>query len=327
MRNVPRSRPRMLLVLAALVAGVPASAIAQGEYPSRTVKIVVPLPPGPTADILPRILAERLSARWGQPVIIENRPGAANNLGAELVAKAEPDGYTLLATPQGPLVISQSFYPKLGFDPTAFAPISVFAAQPLLLVVHPKVPAATLQDLVAFAKANPDRINFASAGTGSSPHLTGEMLRIAAGIRIVHVPYTGLGPAMSDLLAGHVDMMIDNLGNSLPHIRAGKLKALGVASEKRIPELPDVAAIAEAFPGFHSTSWFAMVAPPRTSSAITERISQATADVLKMPEVAKRFGDLNVAPVGTTPAETAAFLKKESERWKDVIVSGGIKPE
>jgi tripartite-type tricarboxylate transporter receptor subunit TctC len=327
MRNVPRARPRTLLVFAALVAGAPASAIAQGEYPSRTVKIVVPLPPGPTADILPRILAERLSARWGQPVIIENRPGAANNLGAELVAKAEPDGYTLLATPQGPLVISQSFYPKLGFDPTAFVPISVFAAQPLVLVVHPKVPAATLQDLVAFAKANPDKINFASAGTGSSPHLTGEMLRIAAGIRIVHVPYTGLGPAMSDLLAGNVDMMIDNLGNSLPHIRAGKLKALGVASEGRVPELPGVAAIADTFPGFYSTSWFAMVAPPRTSTAIAERISQAIAEALKLPEVAKRFGDLNVAPVGTTPAGTAAFFRKEAERWKGVIVSGGIKPE
>jgi tripartite-type tricarboxylate transporter receptor subunit TctC len=317
----------MALVFAALVAGAPASAIAQGEYPSRTVKIVVPLPPGPTADILPRILGERLSVRWGQPVIIENRPGAANNLGAELVAKAEPDGYTLLATPQGPLVISQSFYPKLAFDPTAFVPISVFAAQPLVLVVNPKVPAATLQEFVAFAKANPDKINFASAGAGSSPHLTGEMLRIAAGIRIVHVPYTGLGPAMSDLLAGNVDMMVDNLGNSLPHIRAGKLKAIGVAGERRIPELPDVPAIAEAFPGFYSTSWFAMVAPPRTSTAIAERISLAIAEILKLPEVAKRFGDLGVAPVGTAPAETAAFLKKEAERWKGVIVSGGIKPE
>ena len=237
------------IVLAAFFCAMQSLAVAQDGYPSRTIKLVVPLPPGPTADILPRILADKLAARWGQPVIIENRPGAANNIGAELVAKAEPDGYTLLATPPGPLVISQSFYPKLGFDPGAFVPVSIFAAQPFVLLVNPKVPASTLQELIAFAKANPGKINFASGGTGSSPHLTGEMLRIAADIRIVYVPYPGLGPAMTDLLAGRADMMIDNLGNALPHIRSGKLKALGVASETRIPELPDVPAIAEVFPG------------------------------------------------------------------------------
>lgn len=325
--GIGRLRMTRRIVLVAFVCAVPNTALAQDNYPSRTIKLVVPLPPGPTADILPRILADKLAARWGQPVIIENRPGAANNIGAELVAKAEPDGYTLLATPPGPLVISQSFYPKLGFDPTAFVPISVFAAQPFVLIVNPKVPASTLQELIAFAKANPEKLNFASGGTGSSPHLTGEMLRSAAGIRITYVPYPGLGPAMADLIAGRADLMIDNLGNALPHIRDGRLKALGVASEARIPELPDVPAIAETFPGFYSSSWFAMVAPPRTPSSIADKLSHGIAETLKLPEVAKRFRDLSVTPVGMSPAETEAFLKQDAERWRNVIVSGGIKPE
>ena len=236
---------RIARVAALLVTVAPAACLAQAAYPSRTVKIVVPLPPGPVADVLPRMLAEKLSVRWGQPVIIENRPGAALNIGAEAVAKAEPDGYTLLATPPNPLVINQSFLSKLAFDPEAFVPVSIFAALPYVLVVSPKLPVATLQEFVAFAKANPGKLNFASAGTGSGPHLTGEMLRLAASIQTVHVPYAGLGPAMTDLLAGHVDVMVDNLGNALPLIRAGKVKALGVASESRIAELPDVPAIAE----------------------------------------------------------------------------------
>jgi tripartite-type tricarboxylate transporter receptor subunit TctC len=325
--NSAASRALLGLALTGLVCLSCGVTLAQDGYPSRPIKIVVPLPPGPTADVLPRILADRLSARWGQPVIVENRPGAANNLGAELVAKAEPDGYTLLATPQGPLVISQSFYPKLGFDPSAFVPISVFAAQPVVLVINSNVPASTLADLVAYAKANPGKLNFASAGTGSSPHLTAEMLRMAAGIEIVHVPYTGQGPAMLDLLAGRIDLMMDNLGNTLPHVRSGKLKALGVASEARIPELPDVPAIAETFPGFYSTSWFAMVAPPKTPTAIAGKLSEAIADVLRSPDVAHKFRELSSTPVGSSPAEAAAFFKKEAERWRNVIVSGGIKPD
>ena len=321
------ARVMQRIVLVAFFCAMQSLAVAQDNFPTRTIKFVVPLPPGPTADVLPRILADKLAARWGQPVIVENRPGAANNIGAELVAKAEPDGYTLLATPPGPLVISQSFYPKLGFDPSAFVPISIFAAQPFVLVVNPRVPVSTLQELIAFAKANPEKINFASGGTGSSPHLTGEMFRIAAGIHILYVPYPGLGPAMTDLLAGRTDMMIDNLGNTLPHIQSGKLKALGVASETRIPELPDVPAIAEVFPGFYSSSWFAVVAPPKTPSNIADRLSHGIVETLRLPDVAKRFRDLSVTPVGTSPAETAAFLKRDAERWRDVIVSGGIKPE
>lgn len=318
---------RIAHITAVLLTAAPDMSFAQAVYPSRTVKIVVPLPAGPVADVLPRMLAEKLSARWSQPVIVENRPGASLNIGAEAVARAEPDGYTLLATPPNPLVINQSFLPKLAFDPEAFVPVSIFAALPYVLVVNPKFPVSTLPELIAFAKANPGKINFASAGIGSGPHLTGEMLRLAASIQTVHVPYAGLGPAMTDLLAGHVDMLVDNLGNALPLIRAGKVKALGVASETRIAELPDVPAIAELFPGVHATAWFAIVAPPNTPAEIAEKISRDVADALRLPDVAQRFRDLSIKPVGTSPAETAAFLKQETERWRKVIVTGGIKPQ
>jgi tripartite-type tricarboxylate transporter receptor subunit TctC len=318
---------RIAHIAAAFLVAAATASFAQAGYPTRTIRIVVPIPPGPAADVLPRVLADKLTARWGQPVIVENRPGASGGLGAQAVAKADPDGHTLLASPSTALVTSQLFNPKLPFDPNAFVPISIFAETAYVLVVNPKVPVSTLQELIAFAKANPDKINFASAGMGSGPHLTIEMLRLAASIRMVHVPYTGLGPAMTDLLAGHVDMMVDNLGNTLPLVREGKLKALGVASEARIAELPDVPAIAELFPGFYSAPWLGIVAPPKTSSDIAANISIAVAETLRQPDVAKRFRDLSFKPVGTTPDQTAAFLKQEIERWRKVISTAGIKPQ
>jgi tripartite-type tricarboxylate transporter receptor subunit TctC len=314
-------------LLAALVATAPAAALAQGSYPTRTIRIVVPLPPGPFADALPRIIADKLAARWGQPVIVENRPGMAQNLGAEAVAKAEPDGYTLLATPAGPLVLSQHFYPKLGFDPAAFVPVTVMAALPYTLVVHPKVPAATLAELVAFAKANPDKLTHASPGTGSPLHLVGEMLRSAAGIRWVHAPYKGTAPATTDLIAGHVDLMIDNLANTLPLIRSGQLRALAVANATRIAELPDVPAIAESYPGLVASGWYAIAAPPKTPPEIAGKLASAIAETLRLPDVARKLADYAATPVGSAPEETAAFFRQESERWRAVIVANGIKPE
>jgi tripartite-type tricarboxylate transporter receptor subunit TctC len=316
------------LIAAVVLAMLPAGVAAQTSYPTRTVKIVVPAPPGANLDTIPRIIADKLSTMWGQPVIIEHRPGAAQNLGAEVVARAEPDGYTLLATPQGPLVISQHFFAKLGFDPDAFTPVSVIASQPLVLVAHPKFRASSLKELVSLAKGAKDaKISFASAGIGSSPHLTGEMLKLAAKIDFVHVPYKGLAPAMTDLLGGHVDMMFDNLTNALPQVRDGKVKALAVAGATRIPELPDVPAIAEMYPGFYSTSWFAIAAPPKTPPEIAGKISQSIAATLKLPDVIERYRALASTPVGNSPAEMAEFLKKESARWRQVIAAAGIKPE
>jgi len=304
-----------------------APAAAQDNYPSRTVKIVVPLPPGPFPDAMTRIIAGKLQARWGHPVIVENRPGASNNIGAEAVAKSQPDGYTLLSAPQGPIVIAQHFFRNLGYDPNAFVPVTVMAKLPYTLIANPKTPFSSLKELVAYAKANPDKITYASAGTGGQPHLIGELLQFTAGIRIRHVPYKGLAPAMTDLIGGHVDLMFDNVGNALPQIREGKVKVLATLSETRIPELPDVPAIAEAYPGVVTTGWYAIVAPPKTPSAIVANLSAAIGEALTLPDVAQRLAGYNAVAVGGSPAATGAFFRKESEIWRQVIVGNGLQSD
>jgi tripartite-type tricarboxylate transporter receptor subunit TctC len=318
---------KMAIAAVALLATATVGAVAQGQYPNRPIKIIVPLPPGATADTLPRIVAEKLTIKWGQPVIIENRPGAASNLGAEAAAKADPDGYTLLATPPGPLVVNQSLYAKLPFDPDAFVPVTVIAALPYVLVANPKLRFSTVTDLIAFAKANPDKLNYGSAGIGSPPQLAMEWLKTLAGIRLTHVPYKGSAPALTDLLAGHVDVMFDNIGNPLHLIRDGKVRALGVGSEKRYPALPDTPAIAETFPGYVVTTWFAIVAPPKTPSEIAAKLSAAIVDILQSPDVVHRLHELSATPVGGSPADTAALIKTETERWRKIVQAAGIKPE
>jgi len=292
---------------------------AQNHYPSRPIKIIVPLPAGGTADTVPRLIAEKLAVKWGQPVVVENRPGAANNIGADAVARAEPDGYTLLAAPPAALVINQFLYPKLPFDPSAFVPVTVIAATPNILVVHPKVPVSTIQELIAYARSNPNKLNYASPGSGSTPSLTVEWLKFQAGIQIVHVSYKGLAPALTDLLAGEVDMMFDNLGNTLQHIRSGRLKVLSIGSEKRLAALPDVPTMAEMYPGFVSIAWFAVVAPPKTSRETAAKLSAAITEALKLPDVMKKLQDLSAMPIGGTPEDTAAFMKEEADRWRKVI--------
>jgi tripartite-type tricarboxylate transporter receptor subunit TctC len=308
-----------IMTAVGIAIGAFGGAAAQSDYPSRAIKIIVPVPPGPTLDSLPRVIASHLSKSWGVPVIIENRPGAAQNLGAEAVARAEPDGYTMLSAPKGPLVISQHVYPKLSFDPSEFVPVSVFASQPTVLVAKPNAPFSTLKELIAFAKTNPGRINYGSPGIGSPLHLMVEILSADADIHLVHVPYKGLAPALIDLLAGQIDLMFDNLGNSLPYIKDGKLKVIGVTSQSRISELPDVPTIAESYPDFVFSEWFAIVAPPKTSPEIAAKFSQAIRETLQIPEVAQRFHDVSVTPVGSSPEETAALLKQETERWGKVV--------
>jgi tripartite-type tricarboxylate transporter receptor subunit TctC len=322
-----RKRRAAMWAAAALIAIGAGIATAQEAYPSRPIKIIVPIPPGATADTVPRLVGEKLASLWGQPVIIENRPGAALNIGAEAVARAAPDGYTLLASPPPPLTVNQSLYPKLGFDPAAFVPVTVLAQVPNLLVINPKTPVSNLEQLLEFARSNPDKLTYASSGVGGTPHLSMELLKTLTGIKIRHVPYKGLAPALTDLMAGHVDMMFDNLGNVAAPIEAGTLNALAVGSDKRIATLPAVPAMAEMFPGFVSVAWFAVVAPPGTPREIAEKLSRTIGEIVRQGDITKKFADLYSVPIGSTPDQTAAFIKDERDRWSKVIVTAGIKPD
>ena len=313
---------RTLLVGLALLAG---AAQAQ-DWPARAVRIIVPFPAGGSADLLPRLVGEKLAARWGQPVVVENRPGAAGNIGAEAVFKSEPDGYTLLSAPPPPLVINKLLYPKLAYDSSQFVPASVIAAIPNVLLVHPKTGVSTVQEFIALARANPGKLNYASQGSGTTSHLTAELFKtMAGGLAITHVPYKGTAPALADLLSGQVEMMCDNLGVSLQHVRSGKLKALGVGSERRVPALPEVPALAELLPGFVAVAWFGIVAPPNTPAAIAEKISAGVAEALRQPDILKRFSDISAEPIGSSPSEMAAFMRQETERWGAVIRAAGVK--
>lgn len=315
---------RIILLVAALAFS--AAALAQ-DYPARPVKIVVPYPPASGVDHTARLIAEKLRARWGQAVLVENKSGAAGNIGAEFVAKSIPDGYTLLYVPPGPLVINKSLYAKLAYDPDTFLPVSLVTLSPNVLIVHPKVPAASVQQLIAYAKANPDRLNYASAGNGGTQHLSSELFKAMAGIRITHVPYKGTGPALADLLGGQVDMLMSEIGLILPHILAGRLRVLAVGSATRNPVLPEIPAMSEVLPGFLTVSWNGVVAPGGTPSAIVNRISGAVAEAAKQPDIKKRALELSVEMVGSTPAEMTQFLKQERERWGNVIRVSGATPD
>jgi tripartite-type tricarboxylate transporter receptor subunit TctC len=313
------------IVTAALALSVLNGSFAAEDYPSRPVRIVVPVPPGPLLDVMPRIIAEKLSAKWSKPVVIENRPGAAQNLGAELVAKAAPDGYTILATPPGPLVSSQHLFKELSFDPAAFVPVTILVKVLPVVVANPKVPAANFAELLQYSRAHPGKLTFGSPGVGSTPHLAALQLMKAADLQFVHVPYQGMAPAMNDLVAGHIDVMIDNLGNVWPHVREGKLKLLAVTTGSRLPQVPRVPAVSETLPGYAHVDWFAFAAPPKTPADIATKLSLAIADALKSPEIKMRLDDYVVEPVGSSPADAANFIKQERERWRQVIEAAGIK--
>ena len=317
----------MAMGLAALVSaialGPPATA---QDYPVRAVHIIVPFPAGGTADVMPRIVADWLSRKWGQPVVIENKTGAAGNIGAEAAYRAEPDGYTLLSAPPPPLVINQNLYPKLGFDPLQFVPIAVMGIVPNALIVNPnKIAARTVADFIANAKANPAKITVATQGNGTTSHLTSELFQLMAKVTFVQVPYRGTAPALQGLLAGDVDVMFDNLGVSLGMVKAGQLRLIAVGTEQRMSTLPEVPTIAETLPGFASSAWFAVVAPPKTPAAIVAKINADIAAAVRDPDVRKRLADLSADPVGGTTAETAAFMRAEVERWNKVIKVANVK--
>jgi tripartite-type tricarboxylate transporter receptor subunit TctC len=268
-----------------------------------------------------------LSAKLGQNVIVENKAGAGERIGAEFVAHAAPDGKTLLLAPPGSLVLAQSMFSDLRYDPGAFAPVGVVTSGNLVLLTRENLDVSSVRQLVAMAKASPGKLTYASPGIGTPPHLAGEMFRLGAGIEVTHVPYKGLPPALADLLAGRVDFMFDNLGNSFAQIKSGRVKALAVASAARAPELPDVPAIVETYPSVRAASWFGVVAPPNTPSEVRARLSQAIAEVVSSPDVEAKLNAMALHPVGSKPADMEAFLKDERDRWGAVVKQADIHPQ
>jgi tripartite-type tricarboxylate transporter receptor subunit TctC len=311
----------------ALMLTMAANASGQ-EFPSRPVKVVVPFPAGGTADAVPRIVAEWLARKWGQAVVIENRTGAAGNIGTEVVANAEPDGYTLLSAPPPPLVINQNLYAKLPFDPSALVPIVIVGRVPNGLLVNPeKVPQNSVAEVIARAKAEPGKLTSATQGNGTTSHLTSEMFQMMAGVKVQHVPYRGSAPALQDLVAGSVDLMFDNIGASMPLVQAGKLKLLGVATAKRMASLPNVPTIAETLPGFEAVAWFAFAAPPKTPAAVVDKINADINEALRDPDVQEKLSKLSAEIVGGTPQATAAYMREEVDRWQKVIKAAGVQPQ
>jgi tripartite-type tricarboxylate transporter receptor subunit TctC len=296
------------------------------DYPDHTVKIVVPFPAGGTADAVPRIIGDWLSRKWAQTVVIENRSGAAGNIGAELVYRSDPDGYTLLSAPPPPLVINQNLYPKLGFDPTKFEPIIVVAQVPNALLVNPdNVKASSLGKLIDDLRKNPGKVTSATQGNGTTSHLTSELFQLMAKVTLRNVPYRGSAPALQGLLAGDVDLMFDNLGVSLPLVEAGKLKLLAVASANRLPTLPNVPTIAETLPGFEAVAWYGIVAPPNTPKTIIDKINADVNEALRQPEVQDHLKKLSAEIFGGSVERTSKYMREEIDRWGNVIKAADIK--
>lgn len=321
----PSRRSALALTTLMALGALAAPAARAEDYPARTVKIIVPFPAGGTADALPRIIADWLSRKWGRSVIIEERSGAAGNIGAEVVAKSDPDGYTLLASPAPPLVINQNLYPHLDFDPLKFVPVVVIGRVPNALVVNPdRIAANTVTDFIAYVQANPGKITAATQGNGTTSHLTSELFQMMAHVKLQNVPYRGSAPALNDLVAGSVDCMFDNLGVSMQLIKAAKLKLIAVASAKRMASLPDIPTIAENLPGFAAVAWYAIAAPPDTPAPIAEKINAGVNEALQDADVRQRLAALSTEPVGGTLAATATYFREETERWKSVIVAAHV---
>lgn len=312
-----------------LLAVVPAAATHAGGFPSRTVTIVSPYQAGGTSDLIARVLAQKLGERWGRTVIVENKPGANGGTGVNAVASALPDGHTLLAVASSALTLNPLFYPKLNYDPLRdLTPITRTGLVANVLVVNPALPANDVRSLVELARQKPGTLTYASQGVGSNGHITGEFFKQRAQIDILHVPYKGSAPAVQDLLAGHVQLMFDNLPSVLPLIRAGELRALAVTTSERSPELPEVPTISEAaLPGFDTSAWFALLAPKGTPATIVEEIEHAAVAVLTDPGTQERFRAAGAAVVADGSSELTKHIASETAMWRDVIAKSGIKAE
>ena len=321
MRNIVRR------ALALLLVAVSSAVWAQGTWPSRPIRFIVPFPPGGATDILARAAAQKLTEAWGQSVVVDNRPGAGGNIGSELVAKAAPDGYTLEMGTVGTHAINSSLYAKMPYDHVKdFTPIILVAGVPNVLEVNPELPVHSVAELIAYAKANPGKLNFASSGSGTSIHLSGELFKVMAGVQMTHIPYKGSAPAMQDLLGGQVQLMFDNLPPSLPQIKAGKLRALAVTTATRAPALPDVPTIAEAgLPGYESSSWFGLLAPTGTPRDIVVKLNAEIASWLATPEAREKLTAIGAIAMGGTPEDFARHIAAETTKWAGVVKASGAK--
>ena len=319
-----RRKLAVLTLLLAFAAHGHTPALA-GDYPDRPVKIVVPFPAGGTADAIPRIVGDWLSRKWSQPVVIENRTGAAGNIGAEQVYHSAPDGYTLLSSAPPPLVINHNLYPKLGYDPTKFEPVIVMAHVPNALIVNPNnIKASSVPELIEFLQGNSDRTICATQGNGTTSHLTSELFQLMAKVKLRHIPYRGSAPALQGLVARDVDLNLDKIGVSLALVQAGKLKLLAVASPDRLPALPDVPTMAETLPGFEAAAWYGIVAPPKTPKSIIDKINADVNEALRQPEVHEQLKKLSAGIFGGPVDKTSKYMREEVDRWAAVIKSANI---
>jgi tripartite-type tricarboxylate transporter receptor subunit TctC len=320
----------MKRILAACAVGIfttlaASFACAQGTFPTRTMRFIVPFPGGGINDVLARIVGEKLQTRWGQPIVIENKTGAGGNIGAELAYQSEPDGYTLLLSPPGPLAINQSLYKQLSYKPQEFVPITVIGSVPNVVIVRKELPVNSLKELIDYVKANPGKVTFGSQGNGATPHLTGMMFQGMTDTRMVHVPYRGENLVLNDMIGGHVDVFFGNIAAGGPPFRDGRVKILALADTRRSPVLPEIPTTAEAgLPGLVSTGWFALAAPPKTPQPLASEIARAAVETIKMPDVQAKFRAASVEPIGNSPGEMAAFIAEETRRWSDIIKKNNI---
>src|SRR5476651_10582 len=319
-------RTILAIILASLLCASGASAQnAAGDFPNRPIRIVVCVPAGGGVDTVTRIVADGLQKRLGQPVIVENRAGAAGNIGAEVVFTAMPDGYTLLAAQPAPLTVNPLLYKDMNFDPAKFEAVAIMTSIANVLLVRPDFPAKTAQEFIAYAKANPGKINYASQGIGTTSHLTAALFEEMTGTKLVHVPYKGTAPALTDIIASHVDFIFMELASAIKLHQGGKARILAAATSARIVNLPDIPTLDEAgVKGFESATWNAIAAPPKTPPAIVAKLNKATNDVLKSPEAQDHFGKINLAAASGTATEAKAFITKETQVWGSVIKEANV---
>jgi len=316
--------PRLLAALSLAASLLPA-AMAQ-SFPQRPIQVVVPVAAGGGTDVMARAVGAKVGEILGQPLVVENRSGAGGNTGAELVAKAKPDGHTLLLSAAGPLSINQHLYTKQNYDPLRdFAPVSLVASVPIMLVAHPQRPFQNLGEFMAYAKANPGKLSYGSQGNGTTSHLTMELLKRRAGLQITHIPYRGSAPASTDLMGGQIDVMFDNSPSTLPHVQSQKMRGLAVASRNRVQGMENLPTLAEAVPGFESTAWFGVVAPARTPEAVIAVLNRSIDNALRQAEVKEKMAASGVDLIGGPAADLGKYMREESAKWAEIIKSLSLK--